>query len=622
MQFLKLSLQNFMSVKTLIEVNLDSEGLVLLEGNNTLISYGNSNGAGKSVIPEGIRWVLTGTTERGEQADEVINEDMFESTRFPCVGTLTWKDDGRKYEAVRTRRPTGFRIVRDDGFILPDPEGYVKAHLGTKELIDIAILFSTKLSELSDTTKKQLFESMLGIGWIDPALVETKKTLSAVEVQVSGFTNTLSILSESLQNKQRELLELEAMSSQWYVSTRVKLEYLIEQKRIAEKEIRSASTSVDSETREIMQFDSEIVSNTEYLREVRKKQVAKNAEINKELTILSSTISVLVSNSITLQAKIKNLSELRGAVCPTCARPIPAGEATDIIYKMQSELEQIMADVVTQNKHKDSCEEESRKIRHDLESSVTSLESLITLAQKTRDLHLQKRAEYGLVLATNKTLYDSFEKQMSEISNSNPYKDLMEKCSQAIEKQQASISEETEKLDGGKMLVEIFEFYEWLFGRTGIRSFVSDSVINRLNEVANEFSKEVSDGMIRVQFSPTEILKGGGTRERFTSMVKNLTGSKLLKGNSDGEQNRISMIEALSMNALARARLPGGINLAIFDEVFDGLDEVGMYKAIQVLNSLAAKLGTVIVITHQPNLKQFFGKVWTMYRDREGSRLQ
>ena len=47
----------------------------------------------------------------------------------------------------------------------------------------------------------------------------------------------------------------------------------------------------------------------------------------------------------------------------------------------------------------------------------------------------------------------------------------------------------------------------------------------------------------------------------------------------------------------------GGLNLVVFDEVFDSLDKAGIDSVISVLSDLRQNVGNIIIVSHNDDMK-------------------
>jgi DNA repair exonuclease SbcCD nuclease subunit len=93
------------------DVNLDKQGLVLIQGENRDWGPGHSNGSGKSTLLSSIPIALYGRTLKGQTHDAWAMEGINKTAR----DTLHFTDEkGRKIEVERTRRPHGLFLRIDD----------------------------------------------------------------------------------------------------------------------------------------------------------------------------------------------------------------------------------------------------------------------------------------------------------------------------------------------------------------------------------------------------------------------------------------------------------------------------------------------------------------------------
>lgn len=112
MKFLNLKVENFMVIAE-ASVDLDSRGLVLIQGINAADSSAASNGAGKSTLMNALMWCLYGETATGYKGDDVLNS----TTPKNCRVSVTIEDEGKQYAVIRHRAHKEFKnrlIVRSE----------------------------------------------------------------------------------------------------------------------------------------------------------------------------------------------------------------------------------------------------------------------------------------------------------------------------------------------------------------------------------------------------------------------------------------------------------------------------------------------------------------------------
>ena len=162
------------------------------------------------------------------------------------------------------------------------------------------------------------------------------------------------------------------------------------------------------------------------------------------------------------------------------------------------------------------------------------------------------------------------------------------------------------KLDAASEALEYLEFWQRAFGYGGIRSVLLDGVAEKLTERTNRYLKVLTGGSVWVQFATLSETKGGETRERFEVKVNNNFGAGTYTGNSGGERQRIDICIALALHWLVRTRAAKPLGFAIFDEVFERMDETGCEAVVNLLRQEQADLGTMFVVSHNPGLSARF----------------
>ena len=150
------------------------------------------------------------------------------------------------------------------------------------------------------------------------------------------------------------------------------------------------------------------------------------------------------------------------------------------------------------------------------------------------------------------------------------------------------------------------------FGRDGLQAYVFEAAVPYLNYHAARFCHLFTNGQIQVTFKPTR-------QSRSEDLIQ-IAGASAptFDGCSRGEKERINLVIALSLRELARWRLGQPVNLAVFDETFDGLDEAGIAKVAAFLLDAAKEGGTILVVTHSAALKRMFPGASTIQVIRSG----
>ena len=133
---------------------------------------------------------------------------------------------------------------------------------------------------------------------------------------------------------------------------------------------------------------------------------------------------------------------------------------------------------------------------------------------------------------------------------------------------------------------------------------------------------KLTSGHIEVKFNTQATLKSGETREKFSIEISNQDGGQEYSANSGGERKRIDLAINLALQDLVASRSNKRINIAMFDEIFDSLDETGIEQVIELLQELSKEKSSIFVISHNEHLKSYFTNVITITKKDGFSTLE
>lgn len=162
--------------------------------------------------------------------------------------------------------------------------------------------------------------------------------------------------------------------------------------------------------------------------------------------------------------------------------------------------------------------------------------------------------------------------------------------------------------------IEKYENAVQMYSNTGVRSVVLDLITPFLNEQANKYMKTLSGSDIEILFTTQTENKDGSLSDKFDIEINNSSGGDTYQSNSEGEKKRIDLAISFAIQDLVLSKNNMQTNLAIYDECFEGLDEVGSENVIKLLRERLDKLETIFVITHNDHLKTLFEQVVTVQK--------
>ena len=633
---------------------------MLIEGINDTNDTFKSNGAGKTTIAEAIVYAIYGSTLRDSKADDVINRQVGKGTKV----VLELEKDGQPFRIERYRKhgtyKNGVRIFMGDKNITEK-----SATDNNNKILDlIGIDFSTFVNSIlygqgdlpmfttaTDKGKKEILENVTGIAIYQEAQTVAKDKLKEVNNEI-----------ELLAPKHREYLaRLDSIQQR---EDQAQRDYQVTADRIAQNEAQLLALQEASSNHE----DTVAVTNQRLEEEkvVLTEQVPGYEEAIHEAIQDLNTLTPVTSDSITEEEKAE-LRTYEGKVkvlnskydekvfrarmladnirdfqmsdtCPTCGGPVDITHLEKHKTDMIVEHEELLKEV-------DRLKPQVEAINKDLKSKQEAMEAKRT-AVNNADY------EYRLALSERNQKVDTLKRELDILRTSiakidtdiatnlgaNPYTHQIQSVEQVLKAlkevpKPVKLSDEREEVN---MLIEQLRESEEplrerkeqlkqavvMFSNKGIRSVVLDTVTPFLNTQANKYLSTLSGGVLSVLFTTQEETQSGSVVDKFDISITNNGEICSYKENSGGERRRIDLAISFAIQDLLQSKAEVKTNIAVYDECFDGLDEIGSENVIEILKEREKEIGTIFVITHNAVLKPLFENTMTVVKDGEFSRIE
>jgi len=294
-----------------------------------------------------------------------------------------------------------------------------------------------------------------------------------------------------------------------------------------------------------------------------------------------------------------------------------------------------------------SVQKRNREIAEDALAKIGKMDTCPTCKQKVTNRHKADMREASEELLRG---IDRARQELSkELIEARKYWALMDEiniCSRYIEDAQAKLNSVAEgKTDLQKHLKEqiqtiggqitrlqaqsralmkklaVYDFWWKAFQRSGVMSLLMDSVIEQLNAYALEASVGLTDGLLAVQMSSTTTSKSGNVQDKISLEVLNGGEIAPYTSLSNSEQQRIDMIMMFAWQRLMQDYAGVAVDVAFFDEIFEGLDADSMERVLSYIVSVRGKLPTYI-ISHVPDTAFAPSSVLRVIRDKDGSHVE
>ena len=137
-------------------------------------------------------------------------------------------------------------------------------------------------------------------------------------------------------------------------------------------------------------------------------------------------------------------------------------------------------------------------------------------------------------------------------------------------------------------LLEIIRFW-WkkAFSSGGIQSMLIDEAIPFMNKRVNEYLDLLSNGRYRVSFDTMKQTKSGEFRDKISvNVFDNVTLSDSRTKFSGGQERIVDIATILTLNDLQAFMQNLNVNIILFDEIFDALDEENVENVISMLKKV------------------------------------
>lgn len=625
MKVTRVQAENFLSFKSL-DLDIANRGLVLIDGDNKTNQSFRSNGSGKTSSISAIVYGFYGVTPNGQKADEVVNRHV--GTGMKVV--LHFEKDGDKYRIERYRK---YPVHRNKVFLfVNDTDISMESMAKTeKKIIDIIGLdFTTAVNSV-------IFSQGTGAGQFTTATDREKKEILETVVNLSVYTEAQEVAKVHAKEAGKALevidSDIEKLDAQYeteeYLEQEEQRKYESIHQQITEQTKKIASVSIEVQANE-KDIQASILQTTEQLNQSKQKmdeinkaveaigvqekstEEQREYEIKQELTQLENSIK---NNTQAEQNSTTEYQSLRVAEnCPTCGTQIERenvesreAEILNDIYELrvstatheantstlQAELEELGAITLVQQQERQKAHEVAKQYQ-DVQLQVSTETSKLSSLQHQLDTHTRPL---------------EVEQERLQTLESIPKPELRETEKAEITKAKGmKKAERIVALENIQNLEDVIVLY----GNKGVRSHILDLVTPFLNERVGEYSQILTGSEVDIRFTTQSTTKSGEVRETFDIAIDNENGGDSYLSNSGGERKRIDLAIALALQDLVLSKNHLTTNFALYDEVFDALDEVGCENVIGILKSRLNTVETMFVITHNEHLKHLFEDIITV----------
>ena len=550
-------------------VELDLEG-------STLTQLVGTNGVGKSSIPLILEEVLFNKNSKGVKKADIPN-------RYANKGysiNLTFSVDAKDYE-IDVQRKTGIKCKLYENGKDISSHTATNTYKTVEELLNIDFKTFTQLVyqntnaslqflTATDTNRKKFLIDLLNLDQYVEFFELFKEESRLSSQQLAGLNGKSDQIISWLENNK---------SMDMTVLPKMKLPKIEEKD---EEQLRSLMIELSN----ISENNKKISRNNHWKEELELIDISRHQNtiangVKEDTSFFNEQLGTWKSElaqEVRMRDKYENLKNSEEAECPTCEQPIDFDFITkqydahnDTAKYISSEIKKIQEKIEKANennarlRHAENMAEEWEMIYKSIDQSLPTalinkeeLEDKITIL-KTK-IH-GERAELERVIEEN-----------SKIDKHNTRVGIIQEQTEDFETQ---LEETTDKIIVEEERNTYLEVLKKAFSTNGLLAYKIESLVKDLEELANKYLAELSDGRFNLQF----VINNDKLNVEIDDNGKPVEILAL----SSGELARVNIATLIAIRKLMASISKSRINILFLDEVTQALDEQGKEKVVEVL---------------------------------------
>jgi DNA repair exonuclease SbcCD ATPase subunit len=618
MDFKRLSIRNFLTIGE-AQIDLDSRGLILIQGVNNDDPSAKSNGAGKSSIVDALFWVLYGETARGVSGDDVINETVGKD----CHVSVTVEDGADLFEISRGRKSKEIKNALIAKQILPtgnldltkgtdkETQKVVEKIIGSSKEVFTAAVYAgqEKMPDLPGMTDKQLkllIEEAAGVEVLSEAYAEARKRAldadSARNIAANELTNAKTALTASEDELKAAEEQKALFESQRKDKARTELAKV--PPITAELAKVGALLGAEPDEADLVTKIAGLQTKLDAQKGEQKILDVRNSAVSAKEREIASDMATLAAGKRNLEVQQKGLAEIEsqiGKPCGECGKAYCEHDLEAAKTARTKRLGETKAELVPLVGRIRAKQEELKTLQ---ESAATYKASMTDVSEVARDVTatnatLNTVRAYKRQQSTLTAQIDALKKAAkAHLEAENPWVKIEADRREKREKVEKRVGDAEDALFQSDKAKELADLAVKVFGPAGVRAHILDTVTPILNDQTSDYLGVLADGNIHATWNTLAKTAKGELKEKFNIEVTNDKGAKSFAGLSGGEKRKARVASSMALQDMVATRASKPINLWIGDEIDHALDDAGLERLMTILERKARERGTVLVISH------------------------
>jgi len=614
-----ITLEGFRSYTTPVTFQFNTTGLHLIKGDN---------GEGKTTIFSALYWVMYKQNLNDTNNDKVATWKHMRTTEFKGTRVIVYFGVGRyKYMVARHLHYKGktagvvgenhlmiFRKEKvdkekfnsshqiNDELYKADQQAYLIKILGidAKTFVN-SVIFGQRMARLmssKDADKRNLFESLFDVDFIDELKKNANSKHSELSTKILRYTNEKEVLDSKVTLLTRQLATANNVHAEFKEQRSARLKAFKEQAAHKLEELASTQQLVEVAKKKAAKADKTNVLEV-LIQDADTKREA-NAAAKQRLSNVKQDIADYERQYTASEVRLNNWATTLQQVkdtCPTCGGPLSvetvAKSRKVILDNIQQEkdIKKSIASKIT--KYQQSQENLQLEVNSSLKEFTAAMDAYNEAKQhvtinnsNTELLALEQKAR--LLQQSIDNIKANFE---AERARKPPEMDIaameveLAECNESLPDYEAAISK------GNKLLARYTWWIKNAFGSDGLKAYIFSAMLNRLNECLSVYTAYFG---YTVAFGID-----------LTKATKPFYGKVMLDGVNDvdyqelsgGQKQKIDVCIAFAMHDMVATK--SIFNILLLDEVTEGLD-IEAQEMVDTLIRIKAETKAVYIISHSP----------------------
>jgi DNA repair exonuclease SbcCD ATPase subunit len=548
---------------------------------NTVTQILGTNGMGKSSIPLIIEEALYNKNSKGIKKADIPNRYVNNGYNI----YLSFTKDEDRYE-ITVNRKTNIKVK------LEKNGTDISSHTATNTYKTLQEVLGVDFKTFSQLVYQNTNASLQFLTATD---ANRKKFLIDL-LHLEGYVELFEVFkgaSKEVSSRSATISGKLATVEKWLKDNKLSDTFILPMLdlQIDTSEDEKALSSIMVEIENISEKNKKINTNNQYKRlldQIDVMAIQKSKVTNYEsYDALQEELGSLQAAATGAQRTLTKLEKLKEE-CPTCKQPIDVSAEKAMIdvergnlLTAQEKINEIKPRII-QIKENNAEFERNAKGQRDWEDLLRSFDR--TLPTSILD---QEQLEDSLLLVQDRLR--EAKKQLAENAAENERRTKLNTRIQVIQEQTAEFVEQQEEYDGkllgNQKLESELDVLKKAFSTNGLLAYKIENLVGELEELANEYLAELSDGRFTLEFVVSN--------DKLNVEITDNGNVVDILALSSGELARVNTATLIAIRKLMSSISKSKINILFLDEVTNVLDDQGREKLVEVL--LREDLNTYIV---------------------------